>query len=87
MEVIVQEAIAESNLERRGDMEHREDIEWLDRCKAQPEKYKIFVDNDDVFVCDITTDEDSEPVYDFSEYGYEFALQLLRYIGCNADMV
>ena len=57
---------------------------WLEKCIAEPDKYKIDVDNDCVCVYDQTNDEG---VHTFSEYGYSFALQLLKYIGCNADMV
>lgn len=61
------------------------DIEWIEKCKENPEHYKIYVDNDDISVCDCEKEE--ELVYTFAEYGYYFALQLLQYIGCNADMV
>lgn len=64
---------------------YEKDVEWLEKCKHNPERYKIFVDNDCVDVCDLN--EGGESVYTFHEYGYYFALQLLQYIGCNADMV
>jgi hypothetical protein len=60
------------------------DIEWIEKCKENPERYKIYVDNDDIFVCDC---KENEVIYTFAEFGYYFALQLLQYIGCNADMV
>lgn len=60
------------------------DIEWVEKCKENPERYKIYVDNDCISVCDC---KDGKSVHSFAEYGYYFALQLLRYIGCNADMV
>ncbi len=62
------------------------DKEWLGKCKKYPKRYKIYVDNDCVSVCDFQY-EDGEAVHTFSEYGYFFALQLLQYIGCNAEMV
>ena len=46
--------------------------------------YKIMVDNDEIFVVNTTTDE---CVYTFSDYDYYFANNLLRYIGCDADLV
>ena len=33
-------------------MWHKEDEEWLKKCIEHPDKYQIFVDNDDVFVVD-----------------------------------
>lgn len=63
---------------------NKTDIEWLEKCKAESERYKIYVDNDCISVTDL---EQDECVHTFSSYGYEFALELLQYIGCNADMV
>ena len=60
------------------------DVLWLGKCKEEPEKYRIDVDNDCIFVTDL---EQDECVHTFSSFGYEFALELLKYIGCNADMV
>lgn len=62
------------------------DKEWIKKCKENPERYKIYVDNDCVSVCDCE-DEEGDAVHMFAEYGYYFVLQLLRHIGCNADMV
>lgn len=62
----------------------KSDIKWLEKCKTEKEKYRIDVDNDCISVTDL---EKEESIYDFSSYGYEFALELLRYIGYNADMV
>lgn len=58
--------------------------DWIDRCVAEPTRYRLDVDNDDVSVYDIATEE---VVYFFNSYGYEFALGLLIHIGCNAEMV
>jgi len=60
------------------------DISWMNWCETRKEKYKVIVDNDEVYVVDSDTDEE---VYTFSEYGWRFALSLLRYIGCNAEEV
>lgn len=57
---------------------------WLDKCEEFPQKYIVYVDNDEVYVADMDTDEE---VYTFTVYGWRFALGLLRYIGCNAEEV
>ena len=62
----------------------KSDIKWLEKCRVEKKKYRINVDNDCILVTDL---EKEESVYDFLSYDYEFALELLRYIGCNADMV
>jgi len=56
----------------------------LDSIIQNPNDYKIYVDNDCISVCKV---DDENFNYDFSEYGYYFALQLLRYLGIDADMV
>ena len=58
-----------------------EDMEWVEKCKAEPHKYSIKVDNDAVFV--IWDDPDAD--YTFSLYGKEFIIALLAYLGCEAD--
>lgn len=58
------------------------DMKWIDLCESLPKKFKIIVDNDEVYAVNTTTDEE---VYTFSEFGWRFALGLLRYIGCNAE--
>lgn len=69
-------------------MMHIVDAEWIEKCKANPEKYKIEVDNDSIFVINIENGEDEwEVEHDFEEYGYYFAKSLLEYIGCNVDFV
>ena len=60
-----------------------EEAYWLETCKSD-HRYCIRVDNDAVFVDDT---ENAECVFDFNTYGWEFALELLRHIGCNADPV
>ena len=61
-----------------------DEICWLGICKSFPQKYRIDVDNDCVFISDLDANED---VFIFNHYGWEFALDLLRYIGCNAEPV
>lgn len=66
------------------------DREWLKKCINHPERYKIFVDNDDIFVAELTEDDpegmEMSP-YTFSDFGEEFILWLLRELGCNAEFV
>lgn len=55
------------------------DIGWIEKCKENPERYKIYVDNDRISVCDYKDEDgDGESVHTFAEYGYYFVLQLLR---------
>lgn len=49
-----------------------------------PDNYRIDVDNDSVFVTDTDIDE---CVFEFEHYGWEMVIDLLRYIGCNAEEV
>ena len=59
-----------------------DDILWMHKCEDFTEKYKIIVDNDEVYVVDKATDEEE---YTFSEYGWRFALSLLLYMGLDAE--
>lgn len=63
---------------------YERDVEWLEKCKQNPKKYKIYIDRYCVEVCDL--DDGGEVVYTFCECGSEFILQLLQYTGCNADI-
>lgn len=58
--------------------------EWIERCKRCKNRYRIDVDNDSVFVTDMNIDE---CVFEFNRYGWEMVIELLRYIGCNAEEV
>lgn len=57
---------------------NEEDKEWLDRCRINPEKYHIIVDNDSICV----EWDDPDDFYEFNTYGTYFIQQLLDYIGC-----
>jgi hypothetical protein len=57
---------------------------WLGVCKRRTEEYVIEVDNDSVFVTDIKS---GDCVFLFNNYGWQFVIDLLRYIGCNAQEV
>lgn len=58
--------------------------EWLLKCKQNPDKYKIWVDNDIIYVDDL---QKEECVFDFENYGYEFVKDLLEHLGYNVDFV
>lgn len=62
----------------------RQEKNWLERCRLSPDHYRIDVDNDAVFVTDIDIDE---CVFEFESYGWQMVVELLRYIGCNAEEV
>lgn len=60
------------------------DTFWLDKCEELPGRYVIYVDNDEVYVFDSCQNKE---VYTFSEYGWRFALSVLRHVGCSAEEV
>lgn len=55
---------------------------WILKCKTHPDKYRIMIDNDSIFIDDM---EKEEFVFEFNSYGYELAKELLDYIGCNTE--
>ena len=57
---------------------------WIALCKNFPDRYRIDVDNDAVFVTDM---ESEECVFEFVSYGWEMVVKLFRYIGCHAEEV
>lgn len=52
---------------RKGDEKmNGQDKIWLEKCKQQPEKYEISVDNDCISVCETNPyKEDTEKWYNF----------------------
>ena len=68
-------------------MWHREDEEWLKKCIEHPDKYQIFVDNDDVFVVDAQDEECEGALYTFSSFGYDMLFHVLRFLKCNVEFV
>ena len=68
-------------------MWHKEDEEWLKKCIDNPEKYQIFVDNDDVFVIAAQNDDWEEALYTFSAFGYDMLFHVLRFLKCNVEYV
>ena len=57
---------------------NEKDKYWLEKCK-EDWNYTIMVDNDEIFVVHVDSDE---AVYTFSEYGYYFAKHLIWIILC-----
>ena len=68
-------------------MWHKADEEWLKKCIDNPEKYQIFVDNDDVFVIDAQNDDWEEALYTFSAFGYDMLFHVLRFLKYNVEYV
>ena len=68
-------------------MWHKEDEEWLKKCIEHPDKYQIFVDNDDVFVVDAQDEECEGTLYTFSSFGYDMLFHVLRFLKCNVEFV
>lgn len=70
---------------------NEKDIKWLQMCLDNPERYKIYVDNDDIFVVEITKDDpdgmESAVMHSFSNFGYDFIVDILNYLGANVDYV
>lgn len=72
---------------------NEQDKIWLEKCKQQPEKYEISVDNDCISVYEVNPfKEGTEECYDFdgsrytfSKWGEHFIIALLKCIGINAD--
>lgn len=62
----------------------KEEIELLDLAILNPERYQVNVDNDDVFVVDLETDEVAG---DFRLYGYELVFALFKHMGVNTTWV
>ena len=60
---------------------------WLDKCKAEPNRYQLAVDNDHIGVDAPDDNGDLENVFSFNDYGQYFIVNLLNYIGCYADHV
>lgn len=70
---------------------NKQDAEWLHKCIDDPERYKIYVDNDDIFVVEITKDDpngmDSIVLHTFTNFGYDFVVDILNYLGANVSYV
>ena len=63
-----------------------EEKQILEMVKKNPEKYFFVADNDLISLVKYNDDKsDGETVFRFEEYGQYFILQLLNYIGFNAE--
>lgn len=67
----------------------KEEIEWLELAIEHNGTYHLVVDNDCVWIEQFGEDagyDDWHEVFTFDNYGQEFIVQLLNYIGCHAEM-
>lgn len=55
---------------------------WLDLCESRKDEYCIIVDNDAVYVVETKS---WDCVFEFQHFGWKMVIDLLRYIGCNAE--
>lgn len=62
------------------------DKQWLIKCINNPKRYKIYVDNDDIFIVNQDSEEE-EVLYSFDNFGYDFIVDLLKFLQCNVDYV
>lgn len=66
---------------------NEEEIEWL-RMATRYNSYHIEVDNDCVWIEQYHDDDYgqwTEEVFTFDDYGQDFIVKLLNYIGCYAE--
>ena len=62
------------------------EVDMLTLATKHPDEYIILVDNDGVWLERLVPDENGEYYVDgFNTYGWEFAYELLKYIGCNVE--
>lgn len=55
---------------------------WLNFIREFPEEYKIVVDNDSIWVDNISKEE---YIFQFENYGVDFIVDVLRHLGCNVE--
>jgi len=69
----------------------KKDKFWLEKCKSNPKTYRIYVDNDNIYVeyiypdGELGSDLGDSYAYTFDNYGQDFIIQILNYLGCNVD--
>ena len=61
---------------------NKKEIEWLEEMRKNPSNYKIIVDNDSIWI-DSLADEDC--VFQFSDFGQDFIVNILNHMGFNAE--
>ena len=59
-----------------------EEVKWLKQVKKYPNRFKIVVDSDSVWVEDHVEDEWK---FDFNSYGVEFIHDVLNQLGYNTE--
>ncbi len=62
----------------------KKDIQMLNKAIKEKDKYNIAVDNDCITVVDKNNDEIYE---DFDSWGEDFIVDILQYLGADADYV
>jgi hypothetical protein len=63
------------------------EIEWLKKCKEEPDIYEIEVDNDSISVVKRNDEGYFEKEFTFHEWGEHFLITLLNHLGYKADYV
>lgn len=61
------------------------EAEWLKLCIEDNDKYRLVVDNDSVWVDKNMGYGEFDCVFTFNDYGQDFIVKILNYIGCNAE--
>lgn len=58
------------------------DVKWLKQVKKYPNRFKIVIDNDQIWVEDYI---DDKMVHEFNSFGEEFLCEVLNQFGCKAE--
>lgn len=64
-----------------------EEIEWIKLAVENNSDYRVTVDNDCIYIDKNVNEEtdERECVFTFNSFGEDFIVNLLNYIGCNAE--
>ena len=60
------------------------DKDMLYKLMQNKDKYRIMVDNDSIWV---EGSHDDDVIHSFTNYGWEFIVELLQYLGLDAEEV
>ena len=63
---------------------NEEDKYWIEKCKEEPNTYRIVIDVNTIYVVNMNIDK---ALYNFRGNGIVFAQQLLNYIGCSSEFI
>ena len=63
---------------------NEQDKLWLKKCRLNPKRYYITVDNDSITAKERSEADDAD-YYTFSEWGEEFICKLLEWCGISAE--